>query len=282
KVLEGLTNTFVDEFGPQEEPSVVAQALRTPSMFSDLRVVLIRDVDTSVQEFQRALIDYALDPTPGSLLVMTASRSPAKLAAAVRKVGHVAEATRGRRPDLFAWVKEKAREKALLLTADAGGALVEAVGEERAALAQAIETLSIAHGGRRVGPDEVREMFSGHSDVKAFGFIDAVASRDVNTALESLHRLIRSGESAQGLFWMMVRHFRMLLLASGRSTSTIAKDLGLPDWRAEKLVRQARGFSKARLIESYQELSKADRKMKRSEEPEVLTIERAVVAIARD
>jgi len=57
--------------------------------------------------------------------------------------------------------------------------------------------------------------------------------------------------------------------------------LGKPDWLAEKLCRQARGFGQEALIEAYQVLAEADLKVKSSEEPEGLTLERAVVALCR-
>ena len=54
-----------------------------------------------------------------------------------------------------------------------------------------------------------------------------------------------------------------------------------PEWLAEKLCRQARGFGQEALIEAYQVLAEADLKVKSSEEPEGLTLERAVVALCR-
>ncbi|MCA1839524.1 MAG: hypothetical protein LC723_04235, partial [Actinobacteria bacterium] len=71
----------------------------------------------------------------------------------------------------------------------------------------------------------------------------------------------------------------MLLLSGSGSASKISTSLGIPQWRAEKLVRQARGFSEASLVAAYRDLAAADHKMKKSEEPEELTLQRLVVSI---
>jgi DNA polymerase III delta subunit len=69
-------------------------------------------------------------------------------------------------------------------------------------------------------------------------------------------------------------------VASEISASTAAGQLKIPQWRAEKLVRQARRFRAGDLVAAYQRLAEADLKMKRSEEPEALTLERLVVALS--
>jgi DNA polymerase III delta subunit len=150
------------------------------------------------------------------------------------------------------------------------------------ALSQAIEELSLAMPpGSRITPKEIAAQFRGRADVKLFGFIDAVAQKQAPVALESLHYLMSQGEAPTMLFWNLIRHFRQLLQASESSPKQVAKLLGKPEWLAEKLCRQARGFGQEALIRAYQVLAEADLKMKTSEEPEGLTLERTVVALCR-
>jgi DNA polymerase-3 subunit delta len=149
------------------------------------------------------------------------------------------------------------------------------------ALAQAIDELSLAmHRGSRLGPDQIARHFRGRADVKLYAFVDAVAQRQPSVALEALHYLLVRGEAPQMLFWSLTRHFRMLLVAAESSASIAAEQLKIPQWRAEKLVRQARGFAAGTLVAAYHRLAEADLKMKRSEEPEALTLERLVVALS--
>lgn len=258
----------------------VVESLRTPSFFGGRRVMVVRDAEQLPAEAVRELVEYLADPSPTGLLVLLAARPVATLAQAVRAAGTVVDAARGRRGDVLSWLRGYLRDAGLKAGSDAIGTLLEAVGEERMALAKAVEELSLAFGaGARIGPDEVRRQFRGRADLRVFGFVDAVADRQTGPALEALHRLIRQGEAPYSLFWTLSRHFRQLLAVGERPPAQVAKSLGMPDWRAEKLVRQARRYRADSLVRAYQALADAERKMKRSEEPELLSLERAVVAI---
>lgn len=279
KILSESDEIAREEFGATSEVGEILQALNTPSMLSDRRFVVLRDVEGLPAESQRLLTGYLQNPSPGVTLVMVGTKASPKLLAAVKTAGRVSEVGKGKRTDLFTWVKKEASSRGIKLMGDASGALIEAVGEERLALSNALEEISLAMPGKAVGPDEVRSQFRTAGQTKIFGFIDAVASRQAGPALDALHRLLRRGEAPQLIFWSLTRHFRMLLATEG-SPQSVAKDLGIPPWRAEKLIRQARNFSHQSLVEAYQMLAEGDRKIKSSEEPETLTLERAVVSIA--
>jgi DNA polymerase-3 subunit delta len=279
-VLRDVGTDAVEHVPPGSDVGQVVESLRTPSLFGDRRVVVLRDVDQLPAEAQRELVAYLGDPSPTGLLVLLASRPVAKVAQAVRGAGRVIDAARGRRGDVLTWLREHVRKAGLKPSSDALNALLEAVGAERMALAGAVEELTLACGpGARIGPDDVRRQFHGRADIRVFGFVDAVADRQTGPALEALHRLLRQGEAPQALFWTLSRHFRQLLAVGDRGPAQVARALGIQDWRAEKLVRQARGFPVGGLVRAYRALAEADRKMKRSEEPETLSLERAVVAI---
>lgn len=270
----------VEHVPPGSDVGQVLESLRTPSLFGGRRVVVLRDVEQLGAEAQRELARYLGDPSPTGLLVLVAGRPVPKLTQAVRGAGRVIDAARGRRGDVATWLRDHARKAGLKASSDALNALLESVGEERMALAQALEELALAFGsGARIGAEEVRRQFSGRADIRVFGFVDAVADRQTGPALEALHRLLRQGEAPQALFWTLSRHFRQLLAVGDRGPAQVARALGMQDWRAEKLVRQARGFPAGGLVRAYRALADADRKMKRSEEPEMLSLERAVVAI---
>lgn len=281
KLTAQASDLAVDEFAEGSDPALVFQSLTTPSMFDEGRVVVLRDIDTLGAESQRQLVAYLSDPTPGITLVMTSTKPVAKVAGAVKKVGHVIDASKGKRSDLFGWMRTAAKQRKLKIGQDVMNALLDSVGEERMALAQALDHLSLALGdGATVGLDDVKEHFAQRGETKLFGFIDAVAMKQTGPALAALNRLFRQGESAQMLFWALARHFRMMLAAGSSSADAAARKLGLPAWRAEKLVRQARAFTEEALVGSYLAITDADRKMKRSEEPETLTLERLVVEIS--
>ncbi len=282
KLLKGLSETSINQFGPLDEIENVLQAIATPSMFDDRRTIVVREVERLPAEAQRKLIACLQHPEPDATLVLVGSKMPAQMISAARKSGHVIEVEKGKRKDLFPWVKQQAAAKGLHMSGDAMSTLVDVVGEQRLALSQALEELSLAMpAGARITPKEIAAQFRGRADVKLFGFIDAVAQKQGPAALEAMHYLVAQGESPTMLFWNLNRHFRQLLEAAESSPKQVAKALGKPEWLAEKLCRQARGFGVEALVAAYQMLAEADLKVKSSEEPEGLTLERTVVALTR-
>jgi DNA polymerase-3 subunit delta len=282
EVLSGVAAVSIDEFGPGDEVERILQALATTPMFEDRRVVVVRDAEQLSADAVRQLTSYLNAPNEAALLVLVSEKPQSKLAAAVRKVGGVIEVGRGTRSDLFSWLRQQVKGRDLKASGDAMSALVEAVGDERLALAQALDELRLAlASGAKIGPDEIRRQFQGRADARVFALVDAVANRNAGEALVALHRLLRQGEAPQALFWTLARQFRLLLLAHESAPGKVATALGVPMWRAEKLARQASQFTKSDLTEAYRTLAAADHKMKLSEEPEALTLERVVVAISK-
>lgn len=277
KILDVAGRDSVKRTGPDGDLSGVVGELRTPSMFGARRVVVIKDADAIGAEGATALAGYLESPDPSSVLVLVTAKAPPKLAAAIRKVGRVVEATKGRRSEVFSWLREEAKARGVQMSSDAYGTLVEAVGDDRGALAGALDILSLS-ATSRLGPDDVERQFRGKADPKVFAFVDAVAERKAPVALDALGRLLGAGESAQALFWTLTRHLRLLLLANG-SPKEVAASLGLPLWRAEKVVRQASLYRPNDLRWAWGILAEADRKMKASEEPEDITLLRTVASL---
>ena len=263
-----------------EDRTRILQALESTSLFGGRRAVVVRGLDEAPAEFQRSFVTYLKDPNPDCLLVLTSTKPLAGVAEAVRKVGHVVEAGKGKRNDLFLWLRDRARELNLRPTGDAMGVLLEAVGEERLALAQALEELSLAVGpGGKVGPEEVSRQFEGRAKANLFGFLDAAATGQTGVALAGLRKLLAQGEAPQALFSALARHFHALLEVGDGPPARVAKELGMHPFRAEKLVKQAAGYSPPALARAYRAIAEADRRLKAGEASEDVTIERAVVDV---
>ena len=280
RALAGIDPLSVEELPAAEERARLLTALESTSLFGGRRAVVVRGIDDAPSETQRAFVSYLADPNPECLLVLTSTKSLPALSEAVRKVGHVVEAAKGRRNELFSWLRERARELGLRTSGDASAALVEAVGDERMALAQALEELSLAVGpGGRVGPEEVARQFHGRGRANTFGFLDAAATGQTGAALFALRHLLEQGEPPTALLSALARHFRSMMEVGEGPAARVVKEMGMHPFRAEKLVKQATGFSPPALAQAYREIAEADRRTKAGEEAEDLALERAVVAV---
>lgn len=280
KALVGIDQLSVEDLPAAAGTERLFQALEATSLFGGRRAVVVRGVDEAPAEIQRRLTAYLKDPNPECLLLLVSTKPLGGLAEAVRKVGHVADAARGKRNDLFLWLRERARAMDLRMSGDAMGALLEAVGEERMALANALEELSLALGpGGRLGPDDVARQFRGRAQVTTFAFLDAAVTGRTGLSLQLMRRLLEQGEAPLALFGALARHVRGMLEVGGLPAARAARETGMHPFRAEKLVSQAAGYPPSALAQAYREIAAADHRWKSGLEADELALERAVIAV---
>jgi DNA polymerase-3 subunit delta len=268
-------------FDPSAAAAEIVTALETPSLLGGRRLVVVREAQSLTKEQNETLARYLESPSPHAVLVLVAS-GRTRLADAVKEAGAVIslDAPRGRR--LVAWLRERARGAGLRLDERAGWALIDAVGTELRAVDAALEQLATAlPGGARVGTGDVRRLFARHADERIYAFTDAVGDRRLDVAMTALRRLLDQGDEPLVLFGALTSQIRRMLVAREVSggARAVGAALGLPEWRAERLQRQARSYREEDLVAALGALAEADVEMKGGDLPTEAALERAVVRI---
>ncbi len=271
-------------FEADAEAAELMNSLNTASLLSSRRVVLVRDAHDLGKEQLAALASYLEAPSPDVTLVMTAA-SKTKLDDAVKKAGAVLalEAPRGRA--LAGWTRERASASGFKLDDRGAWALIDAVGTELRDLAMAVDQLATGAGaGARVGAADVRRTFPRLADERIFAFTDAVGERRLPAALIALRRLLGQDEHPLVVTGALVAQIRRMLRAHPwltHGSTAIAAAVGLPEWRAERLSKQARNYREDELVRSLQLLAATDLELKGDYPAEAVeaALERAVVEI---
>jgi len=268
--------------GPGDSPADMLAALETPSLLGGERIVVVHDADSLSRDQSEALEAYLRWPASHSILILT-SRGRTPLAAAVQQVGEVVslEAPRGRR--LVTWIRQRARTRGLRLDDRACWALVDSVGTELRDLDAALEQLSSAVPELpSIAAADVRRVFPRLADERIYAFTDAVGDRRLAVAMEALRRLLEQGDEPLVVFGALAGQIRRMLVArsAAEGGSRAVRDaLGVPEWRAERLLRQARSYREEELVAALTALAGADVDMKSGDFPAEVVLERAVVTI---
>lgn len=122
------------------------------------------------------------------------------------------------------------------------------------------------------------------AEVKIFDMVDAMAEGKGEKALRELHRLLGpQDQDPFGVLGMMVRQFRLLLLAKehgGRAGLEAALDTS-SRFVADKAERQARFFSLEQLEDIYRAIQEYDYQVKTGEIKVHLALDLIVAGIAR-
>jgi DNA polymerase III subunit delta len=245
--------------------------LSTPSLFGERRAMLVTDARRLPEHAVRELTAYLAAPSPDATLVLSATvaernRVPAGLVKLVQPVGQVREVKVARK-DLPAWVVRRSRAKALELAPDAANALVERLGEDPAALDQALDQLGSAFAGARVTRRLVAEQFRGLGDQHIWDLCDRAFARDLPGAMRSLTTLLQSGEDALPILGGIASRLRDLVrvrsLPDRMPPGDVARAAGLRfEWQARRYRESARRFSMDELVDIHDRVVEADRTLK--------------------
>jgi DNA polymerase III delta subunit len=191
------------------------------------------------------------------------------------------------RKDLPGWVVKRARAKALDLGPDGAAALVETLGEDPAALEQALDQLGPAFPGERVSPELVARQFRGLGEQHVWDLCDRAFARDLPAAMRSL-RTLMEGRTGEGLLILggIASRLRDLLrvrsLPDRMPAAEVAKRAGLRfEWQARRTRDQAGRFTLEELVEIHERVAWADRALK-SGAAEDVVLPMVVTAIAGD
>lgn len=113
----------------------------------------------------------------------------------------------------------------------------------------------------------VEDLQAVDSPGNVFKLTDSLAEGDGSTALGWLNRLLRHREPPLKIFFMLTRHFRLLLetcslLEAGTDPRQLAGELKVPPFVAQKLHRQASLYSRRTLEDIMLTLHDCDLKIK--------------------
>ena len=260
----------------------LVSALQTSSLLGGTRLVIVTGAESLLKEHAQALSSYAEAPSPSSVLALVAS-GKTKVDAIVKKHGAVValEAPKGRR--LATWVRERARAHSMVIDDRTAWTLIDAVGTELRELDGALAQLVTLKGpGEKVVPADVKGAFPRLADERIYAFTDAVGERRIAPAMTALRRLLDQGEEPLVVFGSLVGHIRRLLRVRryvDQGTRAVASVAGMPEWRAERLAKQAATYKEEELVSALSLLAETDVELKGDFPSQAAALERAVVTI---
>jgi DNA polymerase III delta subunit len=172
--------------------------------------------------------------------------------------------------ELRAWLEGAVRERGLRLPQDGIERLLRTVGADLGALSTELDKLSALGAGRPLTRADVDHLVAGDEPMELWGVLEQLMGPDPGRGAATLAGLLDEGRSTQHLLGILAGQARDLLLAQAilrtrRSAASIAAELRIPEWRAERLARQARNVPPALVAGWIRDLHEADRRSKAGE-----------------
>jgi DNA polymerase-3 subunit delta len=248
----GVSGVEVFE-GDAAAPDAVANALCAMTFAMGRRFVIVEGVerwkDAEVTDTVAPALAAMGDDTTVAFFAREEGRfkAPAKLIEAVKAAGgDIALEAMLKAKELPRWLVAEAGRLGVELDGAAAQALVAHVGERQQRLLRELEKLAIEHGpGARLGVEEVEAVAADSAERQIWGFVDAVVSRDRETATRRFLELRAQGEAMPRLIPSMARRVREVLafaarMAEGESPAQVKASAKGSPWQIDRRIKEAR------------------------------------------
>lgn len=273
--------------GSKVDAGKVIAAAETLPMMAKLRFVLLRRVDLLDLESQAKLAAYVASPSPSTVFVMTAEKiaGNTKLGKAIGKHKVAADPLKGHA--LREHVGLEAEERGHPIAPNAAEALLDTLGEDLAALDDALERLSLYVGpGQRIDMAAVEQCVARVKVDSIWALVDAVSMRDARQASAAAASLLADREPALRILAMLARQLRTVArmrdaLQRGLSDEEAAQLAGAPPFKARALRTAAKRFTFVDLTRAFTLLAETDLLLKGSKTPDDVVLERTVLELCR-
>lgn len=166
--------------------------------------------------------------------------------------------------DIPGWLTREAGQRGLKFNPAAVQELAQYVGNDTRLAAMELDKLDTYLGARRmVEAADVAAICTFTSSATIFQLVDAMGGKNTGRALELHHQLLETMDP-QEIFPMIVRQFRLLLMAREAVDSRItgendvAAQVGVAPFQAKNLLTQVRNFDRKALKRIYLQLMKIE------------------------
>jgi DNA polymerase-3 subunit delta len=274
--------------GSDVEPDTLASIAGTPPMMAEWRVVVVREAQALAASARtRAPIETLLArPVPGLVLILVATlpdRSKAQFFEKLKRAAVAVEFNALGEADLPGWLVTRAAQRGIDLPLPAARALAAAIGDDLGVLDQELSKLEGYLGDRkRIMTDDIAAVVGVLPRQNRWDWFDMVGNGKLTAARHALPVLFDQGETGVGLLIGLGTQFLRLALAVHGGERAHAGALPPHQkWLAQRITRQARAWSTARIDAALDDLLRADRLLKSSSLGERAILEELLLRLER-
>lgn len=262
----------------------IADALHTPPMFTERRVVLVRnahDMNAEMMSQFAQSLETMADTT--DVVITLQGRMPKALTdvckkTAARLIG--ATVSTGAK-DRLLWVESHLVEAGISYTPDAARLIAMWFGNDQARLGGLIQTLRSTYDeGTKLSRADIEVFLGEAGSIAPWDLTDAIDAGDVNKALVMLHRILIDSHPLQILALLANRYANMMKL-DGRGVRTAADAvaiLGGKEFTARKVLEQYQRLGGSGVSQAMSLIAGADVDMRGGKEWEDVWVMEVLVA----
>lgn len=263
-----------------------------PSLFSEKRVVVLRDLQEVAAEVGEEIIE-ALPNVDSNTHLIFIHRGGVKGKGLVDKLKKAKAEYIQCEPlkkiaDKESFVREEFARQGRKISATGVTALINAIGSDTRELASACSQICFDTDLAKsiIDESDISSYYQGRVEATGFDVADAVMAGEPTATLIALRNALDSGTDPVMIISALASSVRTLAKVSeaprGAKSFELAGSLGLAPWQIDKARRQLTKWRPGMIAFAISELSRADVGVKGGSADPIYALERAVVAIARN
>ena len=259
-----------------------------PSLFSDRRLIVVKNLQDLDSEFHSEVDRYIDDPDPANVVVFI-HRGGVKgkgLLDRIKKKGakvFPAEPLK-KSSDRMAFIREEFQRLGRKISSEALAALVAGFSDMREMTSVAQQLAKDVPQGKLIDEEAVINMTQGRRITSGFEVADAVVAKDPRKALISTRYAFESGVEPMAIFtavkMSIISMLKVIDLPRSARSFELAGELGMAPWQIDKARRQIANWSEEDFDLALNEIVRADWAVKGGEGHPHYAVERMVLAIA--
>ena len=278
--------------GTKVDIGSVMQAVQTPPFIGEKRMVVVRNLASSLTKPLAKPWVEALKKVPDSTIIIFQDDESVKKFEK-RELYKQFQGAEGNHSypypemsvyDVQNWARQESSRLKLNIYSELLNQVVAMVGVDLYQLSGELKKLTAFSNGSAVTSEAVSDLVKANFEDQMFVFIDAIGARDKKKALQLLEEQRESGSPDMHLFGMLARQIRLLVGVRSildenpsASKSEVANIMGIHPFVAQKTLGQARTFDSRTLKGLHTMLYKFDRGMKRGQIKMDVAVDRFVV-----
>ena len=257
--------TARDSSAGESATARLLDALYTPGMLVERRVVVVRDAQYVTSDEVKALLEWMASPTPQTVLVLAVVG--AKSNKLVKAADEVVDVNVGNRQvDRQEFVAGKFAQYKVTADRNVVSVVVSRVGDDLARVDALARTLRAIYGTAPLSVAHIEPYLGDPGGVPEWDLTDAIDAGDASRAITVARRMLDSkGRAGLQIVNLLQRHFLRLARLTGapvRDADEAASLLGIKSFPAGKALAAARRLGDVRVVEAVRLITRADLDLK--------------------
>jgi DNA polymerase-3 subunit delta len=259
-----------------------------PSLFSDARVVVIKEIQDLTSDCSDEVNDY-LENQDENLTLILWHKGGVKGKALVDKIKKakaeviVVEVVK-KDSEKSDFIRSEFKRLERKVSTEAVSALIDSLGSDLQELSAACSQLaSDVAFSKIIDEDDVRAYQQGRVESTGFDVADAALDGKTAIALINLRNALATGTDPVLIVSALASSLRTLAKVSGQSSSSksfeLASILALPPWQIDKARRQLSGWNEIGLTKAVIAIANADADIKGAASDPIYALERAIMTV---